>query len=98
MVLRVKHTPTRLPTNNLYTPMDNTPLHSISSVCHPWGYNCRPARHQTSAHFALKLGLMVALELLKPRSSPVVVMLAFSYLWRLHLLPLGAITLVSTAR
>ncbi len=25
MVLRVKHTPTRLPTNSLYTPMDNTP-------------------------------------------------------------------------
>ncbi len=37
MVLRVKPTPTRLPTNSLYTPMDNTPLHSISSVCHPWG-------------------------------------------------------------
>ncbi len=39
MVLRVKPTPTRLSTNSLYTPMDNTPLHSISSVCHPWG-NC----------------------------------------------------------
>ncbi len=37
MVLRVKPTPTRLPTNSLYTPMDNTHLHSISSVCHPWG-------------------------------------------------------------
>ncbi len=37
MVLRVKPTPIRFPTNNLYTPMDNTPLHSISSVCHPWG-------------------------------------------------------------
>ncbi len=37
MVLRVKHTPTRLPTNSLYTPMDNTPSHSISSMCHPWG-------------------------------------------------------------
>ncbi len=37
MVLRVKHTPTRLPTNSLYTPMNSTPLHSISSVCHPWG-------------------------------------------------------------
>ncbi len=32
MVLRVKPTPTRLPTDSLYTPMDNTPLHSISSV------------------------------------------------------------------
>ncbi len=29
MVLRIKHTPTLLPTNSLYTPMDNTPLHSI---------------------------------------------------------------------
>ncbi len=37
MVLRVKPTPPGLPTNILYTPMDNTPLHSISSVCHPWG-------------------------------------------------------------
>ncbi len=35
-VLRVKPTPTRFPTNSLYTPMDNTPLHSISSVGHPW--------------------------------------------------------------
>ncbi len=37
MVLRVKPTLTRFPTNSLYTPMDNTPLHSISSVCYPWG-------------------------------------------------------------
>ncbi len=37
MVLRVKPTLTRFPTNSLYTPMDNTSLHSISSVCHPWG-------------------------------------------------------------
>ncbi len=36
MVLRVKPTPTQFPTNSLYTPMDNTPLHSISSDCHPW--------------------------------------------------------------
>ncbi len=28
MVLRVKPTPTRFPTNSLYTPMVNTPLHS----------------------------------------------------------------------
>ncbi len=41
--LRSKHgvygtpTPTLFPTNSLYTPMDNTPLHSISSVRHPWG-------------------------------------------------------------
>ncbi len=42
MVLRVKPTPTRFPTNNLYSPTDNTPLYSISSVCHPWGYaRCR---------------------------------------------------------
>ncbi len=33
MVLRVKPTPTRLPTNSLYTPVDNTPLHFIH---HPW--------------------------------------------------------------
>ncbi len=39
-VLRVKPTPTRFPANSLYTPMDNTPLHSISSVCHPWGKRC----------------------------------------------------------
>ncbi len=37
MVLRVKPTPTSFPTNSLYTPMGNTPLRSISSVCHPWG-------------------------------------------------------------
>ncbi len=37
MVLRVKPTPTRLPNNSLYTPMNNTLLHSISSVCQPWG-------------------------------------------------------------
>ncbi len=35
MVLRVKPKPTRSPTNSLYTPMDNTNLHSISSV--KWG-------------------------------------------------------------
>ncbi len=33
MVLRVKPTPTRFPTNSLHTAMDITPLHSISSVC-----------------------------------------------------------------
>ncbi len=43
MVLRVKPTPTRFPTNSLYTAMDNTYLHSISSVCHPWGSRCCPA-------------------------------------------------------
>ncbi len=37
MVPRVKPTPTRFPTNSLYTPMDDTPLHSISSACHLWG-------------------------------------------------------------
>ncbi len=37
MVLRVKPTLTRFPTKSLYTPIDNTPLHSLSSVCHPWG-------------------------------------------------------------
>ncbi len=39
MVLRVKPKPTQLPTNSLYTAVDNTPLHSISSVCHPWDNN-----------------------------------------------------------
>ncbi len=34
MVLRVKPTPTRFPTNSLYNTMDNTPLHFIPSVCH----------------------------------------------------------------
>ncbi len=32
MVLRVKPTPTRFPTNSLYTPMDNTPLHCVPPV------------------------------------------------------------------
>ncbi len=36
MVLRVKPTPTQFPTNSLYTPMDNTLLHSLSSVGHSW--------------------------------------------------------------
>ncbi len=33
MVLRVKPTPTRFPTNVLYTPVDNTSLHSLPYVC-----------------------------------------------------------------
>ncbi len=40
MVLRVKPSPYRLPTNNFFTPVDNTPLHSIPSVCHPWSGAC----------------------------------------------------------
>ncbi len=32
MVLRVKPTPTRFLTNSLYTPVGNTPMHSIPSV------------------------------------------------------------------
>ncbi len=44
MLLGVKLTPTRFPANSLYTPMDNTPLHSIPSVCHPWG-DCCAHRH-----------------------------------------------------
>ncbi len=47
MVLRVKHTPTPFPTNSLYIPMDNAPLHSIASVCHPWGECCRHAPKAT---------------------------------------------------
>ncbi len=41
MVLQVKPTPTQFQTNSLYTPMDNTPLHSISS------YATRGATAQT---------------------------------------------------
>ncbi len=41
MVLPVGPTPIRFPTSSLYTSMDSTPLHSISSVCHPWGKCCR---------------------------------------------------------
>ncbi len=37
MVLRVKPTPTRCPTNSLDAQMDNTRVHSISSVYNPWG-------------------------------------------------------------
>ncbi len=44
MVLRVKPTPTRFPTNSLYTPMENTPLHSISSECRPWLAYAREGR------------------------------------------------------
>ncbi len=33
MVLRVRPTPTQFPTNNT---LDNTPLHSISRMCHQW--------------------------------------------------------------
>ncbi len=36
MVTRIRLTPIRFPTYSLYTPMDNTSLHSIASVCHPW--------------------------------------------------------------
>ncbi len=42
MVLRVKLTPTRFPTNSLYIPTDNTLLHSISSVCNP----CRSSKSE----------------------------------------------------
>ncbi len=33
MVLRISHTRTQFPTNSLFTPMDNTPLHSTYQVC-----------------------------------------------------------------
>ncbi len=46
MVLRVKPPLTRFPTNSFYTPMDNTPLHSISSVA---------TRAMTAAVFCLNL-------------------------------------------
>ncbi len=38
MVLRVKPTPTRFPTNSLYTPMDNTPLHFFIKCVPPMGH------------------------------------------------------------
>ncbi len=44
MVLRVKPTPTRFPTNSLYTLVENTPMHSISSVCHPWRTHVKDER------------------------------------------------------
>ncbi len=37
MALRVEPTPTPVPTNGRCTPMENTPVYSISSVCRPWG-------------------------------------------------------------
>ncbi len=40
MVLRVRPTPTRFPTNSLYIPMDNIPLHSIPRMCQPWCLFC----------------------------------------------------------
>ncbi len=49
MVLRVKPTPNRFPTNSLHIPMDNTPLHSMASVCHPWGEGLLWAGHITSS-------------------------------------------------
>ncbi len=40
MVLRVKIAPTLFPTNSLYILMGSTLLHSIPSVCRPWGGVC----------------------------------------------------------
>ncbi len=37
MVLRVRPAQTRFPANSLYTPVENTPLHSIPRVCHARG-------------------------------------------------------------
>ncbi len=44
MALRVRPTLTQLPNNIIYTPMDSTPLHSLSSVCHPWGVVAVPVQ------------------------------------------------------
>ncbi len=41
MVLRVRPTPTLFLTNSLFTPMDDTPLHSLPGVLHPWGDSWR---------------------------------------------------------
>ncbi len=53
MVLRVKPTPTRFPTNSLYTPMENTPLHSILSVCQR---GVRPLNVWAQGLYAMQLG------------------------------------------
>ncbi len=50
---RRKQGPSGIPshayTNSLYTPVDNTILHSISSVCHPWGKPLLSTAHQGHA-------------------------------------------------
>ncbi len=38
MVLQVRPTPNQFPISILYTLVDNTRLHSIPSVCHPWDF------------------------------------------------------------
>ncbi len=66
MTLRVKPTPTRFPTNSLYTPMDNKPLHSISRVCLPWGDCCgskNPQRvHKITFMILTSLSLSIFLD------------------------------------
>ncbi len=57
MLLRVKPTLTRFPTNSLYTPMDTTPLHFISSVCNPRGESCCLVGH---GHFGLKTAAVLS--------------------------------------
>ncbi len=37
MALRVEPTPTPVPTNGRCTPMENTPVYYVLSVCRPWG-------------------------------------------------------------
>ncbi len=64
MVLRVQPTPTRFPTNNLYTPIDNASLHSIdqaSATCgatddvaaSPIQVNTRPMLRQCEIHYRI---------------------------------------------
>ncbi len=47
-VPQVKPTLTLFPTNSIYTSVDNTPLHFISIVCHPWGVLVRCYTDQNS--------------------------------------------------
>ncbi len=40
MAFRIMLTPTRFPTNLLYIPVNNTPLHYLPSMWRPWGTRC----------------------------------------------------------
>ncbi len=53
LVSRVKPTLTRFPTNSPYTPMDNTPLHSLSSVCYPWRCCLRTVKDSRSTSITI---------------------------------------------
>ncbi len=59
MVLRVKPTPTRFQTNSLYT-HHNTPLHPISSVCHPLGFVAVGGKLSWESRSSFKINLVGA--------------------------------------